>query len=370
MKHRIHLKGLFAAILFLPSVPLFGQGGPGQGGPPQLLITGVEVNFTFDAALCAEPFNGGLVGISGENLASPTGDSGDITVSLFRPLDPTPGEDLLPVAVFNPSLNPPLVVCLPTDIETRPGDFLLRVSVGTATQDSDTALISIDSDTDPLNELIESVGVNGTTVEIREAPGAVHFVDLAGVISDADIALQNDLDSEKAARIAADAAEEAARIAADATLQNNLDQEVSGRIAADAAEKAARIAADATLQNNLDQEVSGRIAADAAEEAARIAADATLQTDLVNEVSNRGAADNLLQSNLDSEEAARIADDDALQAQLNSPPVNPMQVALLRWYEASEAGNDFAVGDGPIGVAFDGANIWVANAFGDTLSKR
>ena len=48
---------------------------------------------------------------------------------------------------------------------------------------------------------------------------------------------------------------------------------------------------------------------------------------------------------------------------------NPLQVALLRWYEASEAGNDFPVGDEPEGVAFDGANIWVANSDDDTVSK-
>ena len=49
--------------------------------------------------------------------------------------------------------------------------------------------------------------------------------------------------------------------------------------------------------------------------------------------------------------------------------LNPQQVALLRWYEASEAGNDFAVGNNPFGVAFDGANIWVVNFLGATVSK-
>lgn len=40
---------------------------------------------------------------------------------------------------------------------------------------------------------------------------------------------------------------------------------------------------------------------------------------------------------------------------------NPNQIAILRWYDASQAGNTFAVGPAPAGVAFDGASIWVAN---------
>jgi len=70
------------------------------------------------------------------------------------------------------------------------------------------------------------------------------------------------------------------------------------------------------------------------------------------------------------------------------PPVNLQQVALLRWYEASQSGASFAVGSAPVatafdgatlgafavgsnpqGVAFDGANIWVTNSSGTTVSK-
>jgi len=40
---------------------------------------------------------------------------------------------------------------------------------------------------------------------------------------------------------------------------------------------------------------------------------------------------------------------------------NPLQVAILRWYPANTAGLQFAVGPSPIGVAFDGANIWVTS---------
>jgi hypothetical protein len=48
---------------------------------------------------------------------------------------------------------------------------------------------------------------------------------------------------------------------------------------------------------------------------------------------------------------------------------NPKQIALLRWYEANEVGNTFGVGDRPLDMAFDGANIWVANHGSNTVTK-
>ncbi len=55
---------------------------------------------------------------------------------------------------------------------------------------------------------------------------------------------------------------------------------------------------------------------------------------------------------------------------------NPNQIALLRWYDANQilaggagGGNRFAVGSFPDGIAFDGANIWVANKNDSTVSK-
>ena len=48
---------------------------------------------------------------------------------------------------------------------------------------------------------------------------------------------------------------------------------------------------------------------------------------------------------------------------------NPLQVAILRWYEANQTGLDFAVGTSPRHLAFDGANIWVANAASDNVTK-
>ena len=39
---------------------------------------------------------------------------------------------------------------------------------------------------------------------------------------------------------------------------------------------------------------------------------------------------------------------------------NPLQVAILHWYNANQT-SSFAVGLDPTAVAFDGADIWVAN---------
>ena len=50
--------------------------------------------------------------------------------------------------------------------------------------------------------------------------------------------------------------------------------------------------------------------------------------------------------------------------------LNPLQVATLRWYEANQTGLDFPVGTDPRAVAFDGANILVANSDSGTVSKR
>src|SRR5579862_1115837 len=49
--------------------------------------------------------------------------------------------------------------------------------------------------------------------------------------------------------------------------------------------------------------------------------------------------------------------------------VNPLQVALLKWFPANQAPNaTFAVGKGPTGVAFDGTNIWVTNEADHTVT--
>ena len=48
--------------------------------------------------------------------------------------------------------------------------------------------------------------------------------------------------------------------------------------------------------------------------------------------------------------------------------INREQIALLKWYPAFQSAS-VAVGTNPQGVAFDGANIWVANGSGNTVSK-
>jgi hypothetical protein len=49
--------------------------------------------------------------------------------------------------------------------------------------------------------------------------------------------------------------------------------------------------------------------------------------------------------------------------------LNPLQIAQLRWYEARENRQAFAAGTFPGGIAFDGANIWVADSFDNTVRK-
>lgn len=47
---------------------------------------------------------------------------------------------------------------------------------------------------------------------------------------------------------------------------------------------------------------------------------------------------------------------------------NPLQIGLLQWNTQGQP-PAFAVGNAPRGVAFDGANIWVANQSDGTVTK-
>ena len=49
--------------------------------------------------------------------------------------------------------------------------------------------------------------------------------------------------------------------------------------------------------------------------------------------------------------------------------LNPLQIAILRWYPANQALPDITVGTHPTGIAFDGANIWVANYGSNNVTK-
>ena len=53
---------------------------------------------------------------------------------------------------------------------------------------------------------------------------------------------------------------------------------------------------------------------------------------------------------------------------VTSPTGNPLQIALLHWYNANLT-TTFGVGANPRGVAFDGANIWVVNNGSNDVTK-
>ena len=125
-----------------------------------------------------------------------------------------------------------------------------------------------------------------------------------------DVSVSGSLTGPTITQINGDISSEAtSRSDADAVLQSNIDSEEAARTAADSAESAARQAADTSLQSNIDSEEAARIAADSAESAARQAADTSLQSNIDSEATSRSDADVVLQSNIDSEEAARIAAD-------------------------------------------------------------
>jgi len=51
-----------------------------------------------------------------------------------------------------------------------------------------------------------------------------------------------------------------------------------------------------------------------------------------------------------------------------APPANPLQVALLKWYKINLT-TSFKVPENPIGVAFDGENIWMSAATAGSVVK-
>ena len=51
------------------------------------------------------------------------------------------------------------------------------------------------------------------------------------------------------------------------------------------------------------------------------------------------------------------------------PNVNTQQIAMLRWYGANTTNSAYAVGNKPIGLAFDGSSMWVANLNSDNVMK-
>src|SRR5215469_8371454 len=49
--------------------------------------------------------------------------------------------------------------------------------------------------------------------------------------------------------------------------------------------------------------------------------------------------------------------------------INYEKIALLKWYPAIQTGNTFAIGNSPIGIAYDGANMWTANSRDSSVTK-
>jgi len=49
--------------------------------------------------------------------------------------------------------------------------------------------------------------------------------------------------------------------------------------------------------------------------------------------------------------------------------LNPLQIALLRWYEANDTELTYAVVSYPYSICFDGQNIWVANYSNNSVTK-
>src|SRR5882672_765805 len=56
------------------------------------------------------------------------------------------------------------------------------------------------------------------------------------------------------------------------------------------------------------------------------------------------------------------------QSGVTTSTKNPQQIATLHWYKANQT-TKVNVGNLPAGAAFDGANLWVANAIDNTVTK-
>lgn len=180
-------------------------------------------------------------------------------------------------------------------------------------------------------ELIQGIqnNISGSYLEVKVlleteiAARKAEIVRVEGLINDtnqaltteteerkaADKELQDNLDAEEAARVAADTAlgvridtETSERKAADTTLQGNINKEAR-----------AREAEDSRLNARIDKETTDRVNADTAlgtridnEEDAREAADTTLQESIDTEETERKAADKTLQDNIDATNAHTI----------------------------------------------------------------
>ena len=61
-------------------------------------------------------------------------------------------------------------------------------------------------------------------------------------------------------------------------------------------------------------------------------------------------------------------DPQLVHSQVVNSTQNPEQIAVLHWYPANLT-TTFTVGTEPDGMAFDGVDLWVANAGSDTVTR-
>jgi hypothetical protein len=155
-------------------------------------------------------------------------------------------------------------------------------------------------------ELIQGIqnNISGSYLEVKAlletevAARKAEITRVEGLITETNQALTTETEERKAA---------------DKELQDNLDAEEAARVAADTAlgvridtEIAERKAADKTLQDNID-----------AEKYARTQEDTRLNASIDKEVTDRTNADNALGTRIDNEEDAREAADTTLQDNIN-----------------------------------------------------
>ena len=240
-----------------------------------------------------------------------------------------------------------VLVDFPINLDDFPGNFLLVVSAGKGANREDVFTVTLQSNRnfvilqDQLDaESAARIAADSAEAIARSDADAAESLARETAVSE----LQSHFDTETTARIAADNAfqtnletEAADRQAADAS-------EASARAEADTAEELARESADTNLQSKIDTESAARTAGDNAEAEARSLAVATLQGNIESETSARTAADTAeaaarvdadaaetqareaavrgLQSSLDSETTARIAADNAFQTSLETEAVD------------------------------------------------
>jgi trimeric autotransporter adhesin len=134
----------------------------------------------------------------------------------------------------------------------------------------------------------------------------------------AEVVLQSAIDAEVAARISDVNSEETRALAAETALQSELDAYKLSNDAAIAEEHAHHTAAEVALQVVIDAEVAARIADVNAEETRALAAEGVLQSNINTEANERVAEDITLQGNIDIEATRAQTAETAIAADLGT----------------------------------------------------